>query len=138
MGGRTVRREPLILVASDEAREILARAGWIAYFMRFQPPNEEIAIEFLWNLQNGQSVVRGRQITVSDALIAEVSGLLAKGPVWARKRLKMHDAIEAFKDEGQEIIKKGKGVWSSSLGERWGNWHESSRIISPAMGVKTW
>lgn len=47
MGGRTVCQEPLTLVVSDEAREILARAGWTTYFTRFQPPNEEIAIEFL-------------------------------------------------------------------------------------------
>lgn len=93
-------RGPLILAISDEAREILAQTGWIAYFMRFQPPNEEIAIEFLQNHQNGKSMVRSRQITVSDTVIAEVFGLLTKGPVWAGKWLKLHDAIEAFKDEG--------------------------------------
>lgn len=60
IGGRIVHQESLILVVSNEAREILARARWIAYFTRFQPPNKEIAIEFLQNLQNGQSVVRGR------------------------------------------------------------------------------
>lgn len=120
MEGRTMHREPLILVVSDEAREILACVRWIAYFTRFQLPNEEIAIEFLRNLQNGQSMVRGRQITVLDAVIAEVSGLLAEGLIWAGKPLKLHDAIEAFRDEGQEIIKKGKGVQPSSLGEPWG------------------
>jgi len=120
MGGRTVRREPLILDIFDEAREILAQAGWIAYFTRFQPPNKEVTIEFLQNLQNGQSMVRGRKITVLDAVIAEVSGLPAEGPVWAGNRLKFHDAIEAFRDEGQELIKKGKGLRPSSLREPWG------------------
>lgn len=47
MGGRTVHQEPLTLAVSDEAREILARIGWTTYFTRFQPPNEEISIEFL-------------------------------------------------------------------------------------------
>ena len=45
-------------------------------------------------------MVRGRQISVSDVVIEEVSRLPAEGPVWAGKRLKLHDAIEAFRDEG--------------------------------------
>ena len=40
----------LTLVVSNEAKEILARAGWTAYFTKFQPPSEEIAIEFLQHL----------------------------------------------------------------------------------------
>ena len=55
-------------------------------------------------------MVRGIQITVIDVVIAEVFGLLVEGPVWAGKRLKLHDTIEAFRDEGQELIKKGKGI----------------------------
>lgn len=45
-------------------------------------------------------MVRGRQITVSDAMIAEVSGLPVEGPIWANKRLKLQGAIAVFKDEG--------------------------------------
>lgn len=45
-------------------------------------------------------MVRGRQVTVTDAVIAEVSGLPTEGPGWAGKRLKLHDAIKAFRDEG--------------------------------------
>lgn len=71
-------------------------------------------------------MVRGRKITVLDVVIAEVSGLLAEGLVWANKLLKFHDAIETFKDEGQELIKKGKGIQPSSLGEPWG---ELARIV---------
>lgn len=82
-------REPLILVVFYAAREILARARWITYFTWFQKPNEAIAIKFLQNLQNGQSMIRGRKITVSDAVIAEVSGLPVEGPVWATERLKL-------------------------------------------------
>jgi len=70
--------------------------------------------------------VRGIQITVTDVVIVEVSGLPAEGPVWADKRLKLHDAMENFRDEGQELIKKGKGIQSSSLGDPWG---ELARIF---------
>lgn len=45
-------------------------------------------------------MVRGRKITVSDVVIVEVYGLSAEGPIWANKRLKLHAAIKAFKDEG--------------------------------------
>jgi len=65
-------------------------------------------------------MVRGIQIIVTDILIEKVSGLPAKGLLWVGKRLKLHDTIEAFRDEGQELIKKGKGIWPSSLGDPWG------------------
>jgi len=53
-------------------------------------------------------------------VITKVSGLLAEGLVWANQHLKLHDAIEAFKDEVHELIIKGKGIQLSSLGEPWG------------------
>ena len=80
MGGRIVRREPLILDVSDAAREILGRAGWITYFTRFQQPNEAIVIEFLQNLQNGQSMIRGRKITVTNAVITKCTDYQQKDP----------------------------------------------------------
>ena len=79
-------------------------------FYNISTPNEEIYIEFSQHLQNGKSLVRGRQIPVTDVVIAEVFGLPTEGPVWASKWLKLHDVIEAFRDEGQELIKKGKGI----------------------------
>ena len=45
-------------------------------------------------------MVRDRKITVSDAMIEEVSGLPAEGPMWTSKWLKLQDAIEVFRDEG--------------------------------------
>ena len=60
MGGRSIRSEPQVLMVSDAAREILARAGWIAYLNRLQQSNETVAIEFLQNLQENYSMVRGK------------------------------------------------------------------------------
>lgn len=53
-------------------------------------------------------MVRGRQITVSDAVIAKVFRFPTEAPVWMNKQLNLQDAIETFKDEGQELIIKGK------------------------------
>jgi len=47
MGGRSIHNEPQVLMVSDAAREILARAGWIVYLNQLQQSNETVAIEFL-------------------------------------------------------------------------------------------
>lgn len=75
MGGRAIERESQVLTVSVAAREILARAGWLTYLNRLQESNETVAIEFLQNLQKDYSTVRERQITVTDDIIADVSGL---------------------------------------------------------------
>ena len=69
MGGRSIRREPQVLIVSDAAREILARAGWLTYLNWLQGSNETVAIEFLQNLQEDHSTVRGRHIAVTDDII---------------------------------------------------------------------
>ena len=86
MGGRSIQREPQVLTVSDAAWEILTRAGWLVYLNRLQESNETIAIEFLQNLQEYHSTVRGRHIAVTDDIIAEVSGLPATGPMWTLKK----------------------------------------------------
>ena len=72
MGGRSIRKEPQILIVFDTAREILARAGWLVYLNSLQESNETVAIEFLQNLQENHSTVRGKHIAVTDDVIAEV------------------------------------------------------------------
>jgi len=85
MGGRSIQREPHVLTVSDAAQEILARAGWLVYLNCLQESNKTVTIEFLQNLQEYHSTERGRHITVTDDIIAEVSGLPATGPVWTLK-----------------------------------------------------
>lgn len=89
MGGISIRREPLVLTVSDAAWEILARAGWLTYLNHLQESNETISIEFLQNLQENHSIVRGRHIAVTDEIIAEVSGLAATRPVWMLNKERM-------------------------------------------------
>ena len=117
MGGISIRREPQVLIVSDAAQEILARAGWLAYLNRLQESNETVAIEFLHNLQEDHSTVRGRHIAVTDDIIAEVSGLPAVGPLWTLKKERLQKIIETFQVEGQNLTIKGKGVLLAALGE---------------------
>ena len=99
-----------MLVISDAAREILERIGWTTYFMRIQQPHEAVATEFLQNLQEGFSIVRGRQITLSDEIIAEVSGIPVQGTIWMQKNLRLREAMKIFQDDGHTLVIKGKGV----------------------------
>lgn len=119
MGGRSIQRETQVLIVSDAAREILARAGSLIYLNHLQESNETIAIEFLQNLQEDHSIVRGRHIAVIDDIIAEVLGLPAIGPVWMLKKERLQNIIKTFQDEGQNLTDKGKGFLPVALGEPW-------------------
>jgi len=107
------------LTVSDAAREILARAGWLTYLNRLEESNETVAIEFLQNLQEDHSTVRGRHIAVTNDIIAEVLGLPAARPVWMLKKERLQKIIETLQDEGQNLTVRGKGVLSAILGELW-------------------
>ena len=107
------------MTISAAAREILERAGWLNYLNRLQESNETVAMEFLQNLQDDHSTVRGKRIAVTDDIIAEVSGLPATGPVWTLKKERLQKIMEIFQDKGQSLTIKGKGVLPATLGEPW-------------------
>ena len=100
MGGRSIQREPQVLTVSDVAREILARAGWLVYLNRLLEPNETVAIEFLQNLQEYHSIVRGKHIVVTDDVIAEVSRLPTTRPMWTLKKERLQKIMKIFQDKG--------------------------------------
>ena len=62
-------------------------------------------------------MVKGRIIIVTDVVIDEVSGLSTKGTIWSQKHVLLQDAVETFKEEGEKVIRKGKGIQPSSLVE---------------------
>ena len=78
-----------------------------------------MAIEFLQNLQEDYSIVRGRHIAFIFDIIAEVLGLPATGPVWTLKKERLQKIIEIFQDEGQSLEIRGKGVLPVAIGEPW-------------------
>ena len=45
-------------------------------------------------------MIRGRQIGVTDEIIAEVFGLKAEGAIWTHKKVKLQEAMNIFRDEG--------------------------------------
>lgn len=64
-------------------------------------------------------MVKGIRIAVSEAVIVEVSVPPAEGTVWPKKHVMMQDAVDIFRDTGEEFTRKGKGIQLSSLGEPW-------------------
>ena len=69
MGGREIRSEPQKLTISTAAREILEKAGWLNYLSRLQDSNETVAMEFLQNLQEDHSTVRGKRIADRKSVV---------------------------------------------------------------------
>lgn len=64
-------------------------------------------------------MVRGRQITVTNAVIDEVSGLPVVVSIWTQKKVRLQEAITIFRDEGHNLTVKGKEVLPATLGEPW-------------------
>ena len=60
-------------------------------------------------------MVKGRRITVTDAVITKVTGLPTEGTTWAQKHVSIEDTVETFKDEGEQLVRKGKGFQPYSL-----------------------
>jgi hypothetical protein len=119
MGGRSILREPTLLQVTDQAREILHHLGWTQYFNRLQGFDINVALAFFQNLQGGVSVIRGIQIPVIDAIIAEVTGLPNEGTQWTGKYTTLKEVVESFAEPGEEFDKKGKGLNPTALSEPW-------------------
>ena len=64
-------------------------------------------------------MVKGRRITIKDVVIAKVSGLLEEGTIWSQKHVLLQYVVKTFKDEGEQVVRKGKGIQPSSLVEPW-------------------
>ena len=91
----------------------------MTYLNCLKESNETVAKEFLQNLQEEHSTIRGKRIEVTDDIIAKVTGLPAIGPVWTIKKERLQKIVEIFQDEGQSLTVREKGVLPATLGEPW-------------------
>jgi hypothetical protein len=57
--------------------------------------------------------------SVTDAIIAEVTGLPNEGTQWTKKYTTLKEAVESFAEPGEEFDKKGKGLNPTALSEPW-------------------
>lgn len=118
MGGRSIRNEPTVLMVSDHAHAILERT-WLQYLNKLQGFHGEMKLEFLQNLQNGSTTVRGGNITVSEAVIAEVTRLPAKGIKFTDKHILLYNVVVVFQDPGEKLVRTGNAIHLSTLRQPW-------------------
>jgi len=104
MGGREIQSEPPVLMVSDQAHEILEHAGWLQYLNRLQGFLEELALDFLQNLQNSSTMVKGISMVVSEEVLPEVTQLSMEGVKWVDKRIILYSVIKAFQDLGERLV----------------------------------
>jgi len=119
MGGKAICSESTVLQVSERTREFLERADWFQYLTKLQVFHEEITLEFLQNLQNGHTMVKGRNITVSEAVISKVSELPVEGTRCMDKHVLLQDTIAVFQDPDEQLVRKGKGIHPTYLRQPW-------------------
>eukprot|EP01018_Ginkgo_biloba_P026278 Gb_21957 [translate_table: standard] len=79
MGGEPVTTAPSVLIVDEDVRNILKEAGLLSFFKKFLGHSESITKQFIESWKDGRVVVSGTEITVNEALIADVSGLPNEG-----------------------------------------------------------
>ena len=72
MGERAIQSEPPILMVADQAHKILECIGSLYYLKRLQGFHKELTLEFLQNLQNDSTMVKGISMMVSKEVRAKV------------------------------------------------------------------
>jgi len=78
-----------------------------------------MTLEFLQNFQNGNTTVRGRNITFSEVVIAKVTRLPTEGTKWIDKHVLLYNAVAVFQDLGEQLVQTGKGIHPSALRQPW-------------------
>lgn len=119
MRGNAICSEPIILRLLEHAREIFECVNWLQYMTNLQGFHEEITLEFLQNIHNGCTTLKGRNIIVSKAVIVEVSKLPAEGARWADKHVLLQVAIAVFQDPYEKLVRKGKEIHPIALKQPW-------------------
>lgn len=85
-----------------------------------------MTLKFLHNLLNGSTTVRGRDLTVVEAVIAKVTRILTEGTKWTEKHILLHNVVVVFQDPNEKLARTGKGIHPSAL--RW-PWQELEVIV---------
>ena len=115
MGGNSLCNEPTKFQVTEWVRTILQQSSWISYLNRLQGFNTEIEIEFLQNLREGHTIVKGRVIPVSEEVIAELSEIPMEGKKWTNKHFLIEEEALVYQDPHEQLIQKGKGIYPASL-----------------------
>ena len=86
-----------------EVFTIFQVVGWTNFFQHLNGFHCETALQSALNLIETHSEVWGLRIEVSEAIVAEVTGLPQEGRAWFRHRTPTTAAVQDFLREGDQI-----------------------------------
>jgi len=88
----------------DVVVDILRNAGWLEFLQKFEGFQEDIVDDFLRNLRDNQTVVRGVQVNLSATTINHIYGLPEQGERFYHLKTLYADLIRNFSVEGELAI----------------------------------
>ena len=98
------------LTRNAEVFTIFQAAGWTEFFQHLNGFHREAALQFTLNLTETHSEVWGLRIEVSEAVVAEVTGLPQEGRAWFGRRTPTAAVVQEFLREGEQIQMTRRGI----------------------------
>ena len=89
---------------------IFQDAGWTEFFERLDGFNREAALQFALNLTETHSKVWGLHIEVSEAIMAEVTGIPQVGGAWFGRRVPTTAVVQDFLMDGKQVQMTKRGI----------------------------
>ena len=89
---------------------IFQAASWTEFFERLNGFHHEAALQFALNLTETNSEVLGLCIEVSEAIMAEVTGIPQVGRAWFGHQLPTTAAVQEFLIEGEQVWMTRGGI----------------------------
>ena len=104
--GIPTRYEPLntrVLGRNAAVFAIFQATDWTEFFKCLDGFNREATLKFALNLTETHSKVWGLRIEVSEAIMAEVTGIPQVGRAWFGRRVPTIAAVQDFLIEGEQV-----------------------------------
>eukprot|EP01018_Ginkgo_biloba_P009172 Gb_23349 [translate_table: standard] len=119
MGGKPVTIQPSVLIVDEDVRSILEEAGILSFFKKFSGHSESITNQFIESWKDGRVMVSGTEITINEALIADVSGLPNEGEVVSRDKMIQVSQLTKFIKDDETFCWLDSGIARESLPKPW-------------------
>eukprot|EP01018_Ginkgo_biloba_P031263 Gb_18255 [translate_table: standard] len=115
MGGDLITTEPHVLKVDKEVRDILEKAGLLAFFRRFSRFSESISVQAAETWEDGKVVVvNSLTFTISNHLIVEVYGLPLEGAVILREKTSQAEQLTKFLTDEETFCWLQSGITRES------------------------
>eukprot|EP01018_Ginkgo_biloba_P017735 Gb_08968 [translate_table: standard] len=103
----------------DDVKEILDKAGLLEFFLKFTSFSESISLQAAETWDEGRVKVDELDFTISERLIAEVSGLPLDGEVICREKTNQVEQLSKFIRDDETFRWLQSGIARESLPAPW-------------------